>query len=928
MTTKNKRVLSSIGAVIVAFALLVGGTYAFTQFDHRSNRFRTDPNYQARLVEDYEEKEWEVDIPILKEVSVRNMGGTAQFPGRNWGDIFVRLKLKEHMDITPVSYVYYPGDQNIKTRFMTDKNGYFVRFPAGAETVPNLDSIRASTVWADVIHDAASRTAFTSALQESDFIKVQGYFDNQPYWYLVTKEGDPNGQYGSFVVEDRLIDIDRRVNITPSERAEGINYGEGLVHSPSEYDNDECLYPAHLWDALEPHICDLDTHFYTEWKLGESADGSDSWIMFDDWDGDPIKKWILDPATGWATWGDALTPGEQTDLLLESVTPLRMPDGQMLYVIHACMQATNRFEMHREDFWYDDDGNPDEWVIRDTFSDRPTSASGVTIIGGDRTVVAGDSLQLTARVRPVNATNRNVSWSSSNPSVATVDADGNVTAVGEGTAVITVKTDDGGHEDSITVTIVPDAIPVDNVTIDVSAAGITIAVGQELDIPHTITPSNTTYQPSWTSDSAHVAVVNQEGRIRGNSVGSGTVTLSIGGKTATVNVNVVPPTPDTLSIDAGAEGITIVQGTEMNIPHTILPPNTNYVPQWSSSNANVTIVNQQGRIRGNAVGQSVVTLTVGDKSVTVNVEVVAQTHPATGVTMNTASPMTIEVGQTLPISYTVTPANTTDSPTVTSNNANVAVASPTSITGVTPGQSVITVRYNATTSATITVNVVPATPETLSIDVGAEGITITQGAEMNIPHTILPPNTNYVPQWTSSNANVTIVNQQGRIRGAAIGTSIVTLAVGDKSVEVTVNVVADVPPNIPLKEGPFGTVSNPENWDLDRSVRYGINSWDFDNPYFIQRHGAIPLSDILADGFDASNLSIASTVPAGAASKISIEESDGVPSIVIKYYGTQDQWESAPGRNLTELDITLVLSAPGYSDTTISIKVTYFCLYM
>ena len=71
---------------------------------------------------------------------------------------------------------------------------------------------------------------------------------------------------------------------------------------------------------------------------------------------------------------------------------------------------------------------------------------------------AGESMQLSATVNPANAMDKTVTWSSSNTAVATVDANGKVTAVGNGTAVITVTTNDGSKTASVTVTV---AIPAD-----------------------------------------------------------------------------------------------------------------------------------------------------------------------------------------------------------------------------------------------------------------------------------------------------------------------------------------------------------------------------------------------------------------------------------------------------------------------------------
>ena len=65
----------------------------------------------------------------------------------------------------------------------------------------------------------------------------------------------------------------------------------------------------------------------------------------------------------------------------------------------------------------------------------------------------GETAQLTATVLPDNATNKNVTWSTSNASIATVDANGLVTAGGAGTATITVTTEVGGTTDTCTVTV-------------------------------------------------------------------------------------------------------------------------------------------------------------------------------------------------------------------------------------------------------------------------------------------------------------------------------------------------------------------------------------------------------------------------------------------------------------------------------------------
>ncbi len=85
--------------------------------------------------------------------------------------------------------------------------------------------------------------------------------------------------------------------------------------------------------------------------------------------------------------------------------------------------------------------------------DTTVHVTGVTLDRNSATIEKGKTLQLTATVKPDNAANKNVNWSSSNESVATVDSSGLVTGVDLGNATITVTTVDGGYTDTCNVTV-------------------------------------------------------------------------------------------------------------------------------------------------------------------------------------------------------------------------------------------------------------------------------------------------------------------------------------------------------------------------------------------------------------------------------------------------------------------------------------------
>ncbi len=88
--------------------------------------------------------------------------------------------------------------------------------------------------------------------------------------------------------------------------------------------------------------------------------------------------------------------------------------------------------------------------------------TGVKLDQTELSLYTGESKTLTATVQPDSATNKNVTWESSNTSVATVDATGEVTAIGAGTATITVTTVDGNKTATCTVTVTRPYIPPAN----------------------------------------------------------------------------------------------------------------------------------------------------------------------------------------------------------------------------------------------------------------------------------------------------------------------------------------------------------------------------------------------------------------------------------------------------------------------------------
>ena len=181
---------------------------------------------------------------------------------------------------------------------------------------------------------------------------------------------------------------------------------------------------------------------------------------------------------------------------------------------------------------------------------QPVPVSSVSISGsgvsdGKLSLKLGASVQLTATVTPSNATDKTVSWTSSNSSVAKV-SDGKITAVKAGTATITATA--GGKTASVVVAVADNPVPVTSVSVSgdgVSGGKLSLKSGASAQLTATVKPDNATDRKvTWTSSDSSVANVMGTGVVTaGSKAGKATVTATAGGKSASVEVTVEAQDP-------------------------------------------------------------------------------------------------------------------------------------------------------------------------------------------------------------------------------------------------------------------------------------------------------------------------------------------------------------------------------------------------
>ncbi|RSX45982.1 Ig-like domain-containing protein, partial [Bifidobacterium castoris] len=249
--------------------------------------------------------------------------------------------------------------------------------------------------------------------------------------------------------------------------------------------------------------------------------------------------------------------------------------------------------------------------------------TSVSIAGGDFELKEGASKQLSATVAPANATDRAVSWKSSDASVATVDASGNVTAVKAGTATITATA--GGKSTTVNVTVTPEIVDIPVQSVAISGTGVangkaSINVGAGLNLNAAITPSNATDQNvTWISSDDSIATVSSTGAVRGVKVGMAVIMATVGGKSASIIVTVEDAGPALQSIQITGSGVssnklTLAQNNSVQLSVTATPANAQIgAVTWDSSDTAVATVDGNGKVTAKAEGMAVITATAGDK---------------------------------------------------------------------------------------------------------------------------------------------------------------------------------------------------------------------------------------------------------------------------------------------------------------------------
>ena len=161
--------------------------------------------------------------------------------------------------------------------------------------------------------------------------------------------------------------------------------------------------------------------------------------------------------------------------------------------------------------------------------------TGVSLDKTSAELKINESLGLKASISPADATNKDVTWATSDEKIAKVDENGKVTAAGAGKVTITVTTKDGGFKATCEVTVRNEEVPVVKVTgVSLDKILAELKINESVELKATISPADATNKEvTWTSSDEKIAKVDANGKV--TAVGAGHATIIVTTKDGNFN---------------------------------------------------------------------------------------------------------------------------------------------------------------------------------------------------------------------------------------------------------------------------------------------------------------------------------------------------------------------------------------------------------
>ncbi len=392
-----------------------------------------------------------------------------------------------------------------------------------------------------------------------------------------------------------------------------------------------------------------------------------------------------------------------------------------------------------------------------------------------KSITVGKTYQFLATITPANASNKDVTWTSSDESIFTVDKNGIITAKEGGNAILTCKSKDNGIYATVKIKVIS---PVTSIVLNKKTSSV--YEDRTRSLTATCYPATATNKAViWTSGNPVVATVTDDGIVIAKKPGKAVITATAAdGKGASASCTItVKEYIDVKKITLNRTEHKKRAGLSFTLKATISPENAStQTLKWKSSNTKVATVNSKGVVKTIAPGVAVITCSSTALSkATATCKVTVIKYPVESVSLNKTS-VTLNAGKTTTLKATVKPDMATDkSVKWSSSNPSVAKVSSTGVvTAVAPGKATITCKTNHkgfTATCKVTVNKVAV--ESVTLDRKSAELLV--GATLTLKHTVSPSYaSNKEIIWRSFNPEIATVNQNGVVTALKAGTALIT----------------------------------------------------------------------------------------------------------------------------------------------------------
>ena len=310
--------------------------------------------------------------------------------------------------------------------------------------------------------------------------------------------------------------------------------------------------------------------------------------------------------------------------------------------------------------------------------------------------------------------------------------------------------------------------------ISLNKESVSLLTEETTQLTPTISPSNATYKTvTWASDNIDVATVSSNGLVKAVGEGSATITCRAtdgSGVIATCKITVKKPVPPT-GIIVSPSSMNINIGDTKTISYSLTPTDATTTVTWKSDNTSIATVSSSGLVKGIAEGKTTIRVTTSNGK-TASCEVTVKKVEATSISL--PSTKTVYIGETVTLTYTMTPSNATNSVTWKSADTDIATVSSSGVvTGKKEGSTNITVTTDNGKSASCMVYVEskPIEPTKITLPTSCN---VEVGYSTKMRYTLEPENATTTITWKSSDTSIATVSSDGIVKGIKQGSAKIT----------------------------------------------------------------------------------------------------------------------------------------------------------